>query len=70
VRQTSEDIAEILIGIDPPTTAALNDRIEDSGALAGIGITEEEFVFIPDGRGLEAKFLSRLLSLSTLPSQR
>ena len=56
MRQAGKDIPEVVLRIDPPTTATFDDRIEDGGALACLGITKEEPVLLPDGRGTDRVF--------------
>ena len=40
--QPDEHIAQVGVRIDAARAAALDDGVEDSAALAGIGIAEEE----------------------------
>jgi hypothetical protein len=56
MRETSEDIPEVVLGIDVPPTATFDDRIEDGGALACLHITKEEPVLFSDGRGADRVF--------------
>jgi hypothetical protein len=41
-RQAGEDIAEVSVGFDTVTAAALNDRVDDRAAFSSVGVAEEE----------------------------
>src|SRR5262245_14031597 len=47
--QASEDVVEVSVGIDVPTTAALDDGVDDRTTLASSGFADEEPVFLSDG---------------------
>src|ERR1039458_2950404 len=49
-RQTPEDVAQVRQRFDAAALAGDDDRVDDRGALAGIGVADEEPVFLSDGR--------------------
>ena len=50
-RQPREDMAQVIEGVDSQTPAVLNDREEDRAALARLGLSDEQPVFLSNGRG-------------------
>lgn len=46
--QPGEHVAKVNKGIFAVTQTGDDDRVEDRGALAGVGMTNEEPVFLPD----------------------
>src|SRR5690606_7903792 len=55
-RQAGEDVTQVIEGIDGATAAALDDREEDGGALAGVSRADEEPVLFADGGGSNGVF--------------
>jgi hypothetical protein len=56
VGQAGEYIAKILEWIQTPPPAVFNDGVNDRAALAGIGVADEEPVFLADGSGANGIF--------------
>ncbi len=50
-RQASEDVAEVSKRILAVAAARDDERVDDRGALSGVGMTNEEPVLFADGRG-------------------
>ena len=40
-RQPGEDVAQVCVGVFPVTLAGDDDRVDDGGAIAGIGVTDK-----------------------------
>ena len=49
--QPGEQVAQVGVRIDAARAATLDDGVEDGAALAGIGIAEEEPVFLSERGG-------------------
>ncbi len=56
--EPTQDVAQIGQGVDLPALAGDDDRVNDGGALAGVGVADEEPVFLPDGRWPDGVFYS------------
>jgi len=67
--QAREHVAEISEGIETASAATFNEGVNDGTALTGLGIADEELVFLPMAVGRMA-FSTKLLSTSTRPSAR
>jgi len=44
--QPGEDVAQVGVGVFPMALAGYDDRVDDRGALAGVGMAYEEPVFL------------------------
>jgi hypothetical protein len=67
VGQASEHVAKISKGIESAAAAVFDDGVDDRAALAGIGIADEEPVFLADGRGTNGVFYAETpIMLSSL----
>ena len=44
--QPVEDVAQVGVGVFPVALAGDDDRVDDGGALAGIGMSDKEPVFL------------------------
>ena len=56
VRQSSQDMAQVSGRVDPATTAAFNDGVQDRAAISGFGFTDEQPVAFSDGGGADGIF--------------
>src|ERR1035438_1076297 len=45
--QTAEDVTEVNQGIDAAALTGYHDRVDDRGALPGVGVAHEEPIFLP-----------------------
>lgn len=50
-RHALEEVAQVYEGVFPVALAGDDERVEDGHALAGVGMSDEEPVFLADGRG-------------------
>ena len=46
LRQSREDIADVVEGIDAAALAGDDNRVNDRGAVAGVGMADEQEVFL------------------------
>ena len=54
--QSGQDIAQVGLGVDAPAAATLDERVDDGAALPGVGVSDEQPVFLADGRGPNGVF--------------
>lgn len=54
--QAGEDVPEVKQRIDLPPLARDHDRVNDGGALASVGMADEQVIFLADGRGADRVF--------------
>ena len=54
--QAREDVLDVDEGVDPVPLAGDDDGVNDSGAVSGLGMTNEHPVFLPDRRGSDRVF--------------
>src|ERR1043165_4964504 len=62
--QTSEDIAQISVGIKATTTAAFDHGVKNSAAFAGLGFSDEEPVLLSNGGGTNGVFHEVVVDLN------
>src|ERR1043165_1257975 len=55
-RQLCEDITEVKVRIDTVALAGDDDGVDDRRALSGVGVADEEPVFLSDGGGADGVF--------------
>ena len=55
-RQAAEHITDIRERLNPVTLAGDDEGVDDRGALAGVGVTDEQPIFLTDGRGADGVF--------------
>src|SRR5215212_10287115 len=56
IGQASEDVGEVVVGIDVASSAAEQKRVEDSAAPARVGMSDEEPALTADGGGADRVF--------------
>src|ERR1017187_7184704 len=71
--ESGEDVPHVGQGIDASALAGYYDRVDDRRTLAGIGMADEEPVFLADGRGsnrvLDQIVVEARLSVLEVPGQ-
>jgi hypothetical protein len=55
-RQPGQDVAQIGVGGVAEALAGNDDRVDDGGTLAGLGMSDEEPVFLSNRRGSDGVF--------------
>ena len=55
-RQAGEQVPDVGQGIDAAALAGDDDRVDDGGTLAGLGMSDEEPVFLSNRRGSDGVF--------------
>ena len=63
VREASEYVAQVGVGIDGAATTAFDDGVEHRSALTGFGGPDEEPVFLADGGGADGVFAEVVVDL-------
>ncbi len=58
LRKLRQNIAQIVVGIDPNLPAGLKQGVVDGAGLSGIGSAEEEAVLFSNGGGSNGVFVS------------
>ena len=56
LRELRQNIAQIVVGVDPELPAGLEQGVVDRAGLSGIGTAEEEPVLFPDSGGSNGVF--------------
>jgi len=53
-------MAQVSGRVDPATTAAFNDGVQDRAAISGFGFTDEQPIAFPDGGGADGIFYAEV----------
>jgi hypothetical protein len=56
IGQTSQDVGEVIVGIDAAASAAEQKRVEDGAAPARVGMSDEEPALAANGGGADGVF--------------